>query len=456
MSDESKSAPPDQQVSSPKWAGSDNGKASKKRRLRTVLIVIGAITFAFVIIPKAFHAWHTVLTDDAYVNSYVTFVAPRVSGQVARVLVDNNNRVKKGDVLVELDPEPYRVRVSIKQAAVDSAQAELVVAQANVRSEIGQARGLRFKLQHAIENVDNQVAQIRARVATWEQAKATQMLAQSDFERAKKLLATKVSSKEEFDTKREELDVANAQVKQTLENVYEARAALGLHPQPAEGTNLADVPRAVSEATRFPQNPERSPRLSPRIEASLTRVDESIDNLLAALRELKDRIREALAPAQKVNGMSTRVSPSPVDRRIEHPPRADRSQMCSFASLFPSLPELIKGQIDDRRSIKSEHLRDNQAANDSDAKRLPQFAANAHADGERQRTKHRGHRGHHDWTKPDQARLVDRFFGTESFVSLGVEREIDHHDGVLFHDADKQDNSDDRDEIQLIAGYQHG
>ena len=72
--------------------------------------VIGAITFAFVIIPKAFHAWHTVLTDDAYVNSYVTFVAPRVSGQVARVLIDNNNRVKKGDVLVELDPEPYRVR----------------------------------------------------------------------------------------------------------------------------------------------------------------------------------------------------------------------------------------------------------------------------------------------------------------------------------------------------------
>src|SRR5438477_55489 len=115
MSDESKSAPPDQQVSSPKWAGSDKGKASKKRRLRTVLIVIGAITFAFVIIPKAFHAWHTVLTDDAYVNSYVTFVAPRVSGQVARVLIDNNNRVKKGDVLVELDPEREELDVANAQ-----------------------------------------------------------------------------------------------------------------------------------------------------------------------------------------------------------------------------------------------------------------------------------------------------------------------------------------------------
>jgi membrane fusion protein, multidrug efflux system len=247
MNDESKSAPPDQPAPSPKPAGNDKGKASKKRRLRTVLIVIGAIILVFVIIPKAFHAWHTVSTDDAYVNSYVTFVAPRVSGQVSRVLVDNNNRVKKGDVLVELDPEPYRVQVAIKQAAVDSAKAQLVVVQAGVRSQIGQARSLRFKLQHAIEDVDNQVALIRARVATWEQAKATQVLALAEFQRAKKLIETKVSSKEEFDKKREELDVANAQVKQALESVYQARAALGLPAQPAEGTDLADVPSNLDQ-----------------------------------------------------------------------------------------------------------------------------------------------------------------------------------------------------------------
>ena len=70
--------------------------------------------------------------------------------------------------------------------------------------------------------------------------------------------------------------------------------------------------------------------------------------------------------------------------------------------------------------------------------------------------KHRGHRCHHDRPEPNETRLINRFFGTESFVTFCVEREIDHHDRVLFHDADKQDNSDDRDEIQLIAGYQHG
>jgi len=60
----------------------------------------------------------------------VTFVAPRVSGQVTRVLVEDNNRAKKGDVIVELDPEPYQVQVAIKQAAVDTARANMALAQA--------------------------------------------------------------------------------------------------------------------------------------------------------------------------------------------------------------------------------------------------------------------------------------------------------------------------------------
>jgi membrane fusion protein (multidrug efflux system) len=136
-----------------RWAG-----IPRKGKLRAALVLVGAAAIVFVIIPRIFHALHTVSTDDAYVNSYVTFVAPRVSGQVARVLADDNNRVKKDDVLVELDPEPFRVQVAIKQAAVDTAQAELVTAQATVRSQIAQARSLRFKLQHAIEDVDNQVA----------------------------------------------------------------------------------------------------------------------------------------------------------------------------------------------------------------------------------------------------------------------------------------------------------
>jgi len=219
----------------------------RRRRLLMVVGLVVAVLLLFFGIPLLIRAFNTVSTDDAYVNGYVTFVAPRVGGQVTRVLVEDNNRVKKGDVLVELDPKPYQVQVAIKQAALDTAQANLVLAQANVRGLIAQARSNRFKLARAIEDVDNQVALIRARVATWEQEKATLVLAQQEFDRAERLLATKVVSQEEYDERREALDVAKAQVAQALENVYQARVALGLPAQPPEGKTLADVPEDLDQ-----------------------------------------------------------------------------------------------------------------------------------------------------------------------------------------------------------------
>ena len=72
-----------------------------------VLVVVALIEA----IPKVVTAFRTVSTDDAYVNGHVTFVAPRVPGQVVHVLVDDNNRVRKGNLLVQLDKEPYRVQV---------------------------------------------------------------------------------------------------------------------------------------------------------------------------------------------------------------------------------------------------------------------------------------------------------------------------------------------------------
>jgi membrane fusion protein, multidrug efflux system len=193
--EESKPAPVDRPVVPESPAKLEAKPAGRRRRWPMVLGILVAALLLFVGIPQLIHSLNTVSTDDAYVNGYVngyvTFVAPRVSGQVARVLVDNNNRVKKGDVLVELDPKPYQVQVAIKQAAVDNAQANLVQAQANVRGLIGQARSNRFKLARAIEDVDNQVALIRARVATWEQEKATLVHAQQEFDRAERLLASK-------------------------------------------------------------------------------------------------------------------------------------------------------------------------------------------------------------------------------------------------------------------------
>src|SRR5262249_26134997 len=108
------------------------------------LLVLIALGYYF--IPSVVLAFTTVSTDDAYVNGHVTFVAPRVAGQVAGVLVDDNYRVKKGDLLVQLDKEPFQVQLHIAQAAVGAADADLLAAQADARATEGQMRSLRFTL----------------------------------------------------------------------------------------------------------------------------------------------------------------------------------------------------------------------------------------------------------------------------------------------------------------------
>ncbi len=150
-----------------------------------VLILAGALWFG---IPWVQTSLNTVSTDDAYVNGHVTFVAARVKGQVARVLVDDNYRVRKGDLLVQLDKEPFQIAVAVKKAAVDTATADLQVAKSKVRGLEAEAMSRRRALEHAMEDVDNQVAVLRAKVAGVDKSKAQLALAQVDFDRAAKLV----------------------------------------------------------------------------------------------------------------------------------------------------------------------------------------------------------------------------------------------------------------------------
>ena len=208
------------------------------------VVLVGALIVGT---PWLINALNTVSTDDAYVNGHVTFVAPRVAGQVARVLVDDNNRVRKGDLLVQLDKEPFEVQVNIAQAAVAAAKADLVTANAQARATEGQMRSLRFNLQRAIEDVNNQIALLRARVATLQLQKASLIKAQADFDRAKQLVGKGAVSKEEFDQRTEAVHVGQARVDEALQGVYQVRVALGLLPRPEMGDDLTQVPADLDQ-----------------------------------------------------------------------------------------------------------------------------------------------------------------------------------------------------------------
>lgn len=191
--------------------------------------------------------WFTVSTDDAYVNGHVTFVAPRIPGQVTRVLVDDNNRVRKGDLLVELDREPYRVAVEIAEAALGTAEANLVAAIASTRGTEGEMRSLRFALERAIEDVNNQVELLKSRAATLDAQNAVLARARSDYDRALQTGDSGGLSKEEIDHRKQAVLVAQAQVAEALQGVHQVRVSLGLKPTPGKGETLTSVPTDLDQ-----------------------------------------------------------------------------------------------------------------------------------------------------------------------------------------------------------------
>jgi membrane fusion protein, multidrug efflux system len=224
-----------------------NHRPLSKRKLviggAGVLVLAAALIFG---VPWIRLTLSTVSTDDAYVNGHVTFVAARVSGQVARVLVDDNNRVRKGDLLVQLDKEPFQDAVAVKTAAVDTAKADLQAAIATVRGVEALARSQFWQLENAMEDVDNRVALLHARVAALDKSKATLKLAQLEFDRAVQLLPHQTISQEEYDRRQAALSVAQAEVTQATSDIHQSRVSLGLEAQPESG-DLGEVPPDIDQ-----------------------------------------------------------------------------------------------------------------------------------------------------------------------------------------------------------------
>jgi len=228
-------------------------KAQRRKWPWVVGLLVG-IAACVATAPWVHEMMITVSTDDAYVNGHVTYVAPRVSGQVMKVLVDDNQRVKKGDLLVQLDKEPFQVQVKIAQAAVTAAKADLVAAEASVRGSAGLVRSLIFGLQHAMDDVKDRIAMLKLRVATLESKKATLTKAEADYNRNKPLVATGVVTQQDMDAYTEAYLVARAQVQEALQAVYETRVSLGLPATPPTGDDLTQVPANLEETLSSVRN----------------------------------------------------------------------------------------------------------------------------------------------------------------------------------------------------------
>ena len=104
-------------------------------------------------VPYVREMLETVETDDAFVAGHITYVSPRIEDVVTEVLVDQNDRVEPGQLLVRLDREPFELAVAQAEASLEEARANLVQARAQVRSQIAQARAAYYQRKNAQETL---------------------------------------------------------------------------------------------------------------------------------------------------------------------------------------------------------------------------------------------------------------------------------------------------------------
>ena len=120
-----------------------------KKLLRTILMLIVP---ALLLIGGGYY-WFTsggsVSTEDAQIKQDIVSVSPQVNGQIVQVLVRNGARVKKGDLLFRIDPQPYRV--ALEQAEAQLANAKLQTSQLRTQAAgtgadiVGEQANLRIK-----------------------------------------------------------------------------------------------------------------------------------------------------------------------------------------------------------------------------------------------------------------------------------------------------------------------
>jgi membrane fusion protein, multidrug efflux system len=99
-------------------------------------------------------------TDDAFIEGHVTGVAPKIAGRIEKVFIDDNQLVKKGDPIAEIDPRDYDAQLRQKQAALESTEANALAAQAAVDQQMAKVKSLQATVDQ--DKADQESSQAQA------------------------------------------------------------------------------------------------------------------------------------------------------------------------------------------------------------------------------------------------------------------------------------------------------
>jgi multidrug resistance efflux pump len=185
-----------------------------------VLAALGMIVYKYFDYLK--YPW----TRDGLVRAEVVQIATRVTGPLVRVPVHNNQLVKKGDLLFEIDPSTF-------QATVDLARAQLDNMSDIVRSLADQVAGLKSNLVQRQAEISQAKSEIESSAVEAENLRTI-------FERAKQLRAEGINSQADFDNRSTAYQVALVRLSEAKAKLSQTTAALA-QAEDALARGLADL-----------------------------------------------------------------------------------------------------------------------------------------------------------------------------------------------------------------------
>jgi multidrug resistance efflux pump len=171
-----------------------------------VLAALGMIAYKYLDYMK--YPW----TRDGLVRAQVGQIAPRVSGPLVRVPIQNNQLVKKGDLLFEIDPSTFQAGVNLARAQFDNMRDI-------VKSLVEQVEGLKRTVEQREAEINQAKFEVAGSTAQVEDARIS-------LGRAKELIAENVNTQRDVDDKSTAYQVALAELGEARAKVSQMTAAL--------------------------------------------------------------------------------------------------------------------------------------------------------------------------------------------------------------------------------------
>jgi len=198
-------------------ANESEGKKGKGRL--KIFIGIGAVILIVGVIWFVMSGGHE-STDNAQLDADIVPIRSSVSGYIKSIEFEDNQVVKKGQLLFTIDDTELRTKVAQAEAALENAKANLISVRSSARA--------------TSQNADAAVLSTASTEQNISVAKARLTKAQEDFKRVKNMLAAKAATQAEFDGAKAELDVAQAQYNATVsQNRSSSAQSLGVRSQAA-------------------------------------------------------------------------------------------------------------------------------------------------------------------------------------------------------------------------------